>query len=300
MVTEPENVNDSVRSILPTLGRPDELRYWHRVVRAAALCHDLGHLPFSHAGEKEGLLPDGWNHERLTVEFIRSQEMRDIWQELTPPLRTDDIAKLAIGAKFIGSVFSDWEAILAEIIVGDAFGADRMDYLLRDSHHMGVAYGRFDLYRLIDTLRILPPAPEETEIQSNEPTLGVEEGGLHSVEALLLARYAMFSQVYFHRVRRIYDIHLREFLQRWLPGGQFSISVEDMLKSTDVEVMHALRQASLENSDLGLLANRIIRRQHFRQLYQRNPDDIGEGIDAATAIYKAACEEFGSDNVRLD
>ena len=201
VVTEPENVNDSVRSILPTLGRPDELRYWRRVVRAAALCHDLGHLPFSHAGEKEGLLPDGWNHERLTVEFIRSQEMRDIWQELTPPLGTDDIAKLAVGAKegakFIGSVFSDWEAILAEIIVGDAFGADRMDYLLRDSHHMGVAYGRFDLYRLIDTLRILPPAPEETEIQSNEPTLGVEEGGLHSVEALLLARYAMFSQVYF-------------------------------------------------------------------------------------------------------
>ena len=304
VVTDPENVNDSVRGVLPTLGRPDELRYWRRVIRAAALCHDLGHLPFSHAGEKEGLLPDGWNHERLTVEFIRSQEMRDIWQELTPPLRTDDIAKLAIGAKegakFIGSVFSDWEAILAEIIVGDAFGADRMDYLLRDSHHMGVAYGRFDLYRLIDTLRILPPAPEETEIQSNEPTLGVEEGGLHSVEALLLARYAMFSQVYFHRVRRIYDIHLREFLKRWLPGGQFSISVEDMLKSTDVEVMHALRQASLENSDLGLLANRIIRRQHFRQLYQRNPDDIGEGIDAATAIYKAACEEFGSDNVRLD
>ena len=115
--------------------------------------------------------------------------------------------------------------------------------------------------------------------------MGVEEGGLHSVEALLLARYAMFSQVYFHRVRRIYDIHLREFLKRWLPGGQFSISVEDMLKSTDVEVMHALRQA-LENSDLGMLANRIIRRQHFRQLYQRNPDDIGEGIDAATAMIK--------------
>ncbi len=289
---------------MPELRHSDELRYWRKVVRAAALCHDLGHLPFSHAGEKEGLLPDGWNHERLTVEFIRSQEMRDIWQELTPPLRTDDIAKLAVGAKegakFIDSAFSDWEAILAEIIVGDAFGADRMDYLLRDSHHTGVAYGRFDLYRLIDTLRILPPAPEETEIQSSEPTLGVEEGGLHSVEALLLARYAMFSQVYFHRVRRIYDIHLREFLKRWLPGGQFSISVEDMLKLTDVEVMHALRQASLESNDLGVLPNRIIRRQHFRELYQRNPDDISEGIDAATAIHRAACEEFGSENVRLD
>ena len=71
----PENVNDSVRGVLPTLGRPDELRYWRRVIRAAALCHDLGHLPFSHASEI--LLPDGWNHERLTVKFILSEEMHE-------------------------------------------------------------------------------------------------------------------------------------------------------------------------------------------------------------------------------
>ncbi len=45
---------------------------------------------------------------------------------------------------------------MSEIIVGDAFGVDRMDYLLRDSHHAGVAYGKFDHFRLIDTLRILP------------------------------------------------------------------------------------------------------------------------------------------------
>ena len=220
VVTEPENVNDSVRGVLPALNRPDELRYWRRVVRAAALCHDLGHLPFSHASEI--LLPDGWNHERLTVKFILSEEMCEIWHAMTPPLRPNDIAKLAVGAKegakIIESKFSDWQAILAEIIVGDAFGADRMDYLLRDSHHTGVAYGKFDHYRLIDTLRILPPAPTTSGGQSSEPTLGVEEGGLHSVEALLLARYAMFSQVYFHPVRRVYDIHLKEFLNSWLPN----------------------------------------------------------------------------------
>ena len=43
----------------------------------AALCHDLGHLPFSHAAEKE-LLPDGWDHERLTLEIIRSDEIESI------------------------------------------------------------------------------------------------------------------------------------------------------------------------------------------------------------------------------
>ena len=69
---------------------------------------------------------------------------------------------------------------------------------------------------------------------------------------------------------------------------------------TDVEVTHALRQANSETSDLGLLADRIIRRQHFKVLYQRNPDDIRKNPDAASAIYEAASEEFGSDNVRLD
>ena len=94
------------------------------------------------------------------------------------------------------SRFSDWEALLSEIIIGDAFGVDRMDYLLRDSHHTGVAYGKFDHYRLIDTIRILPPPPSGEEGDSNEPALGVEEGGIHSSEALMLARHFMYKQVY--------------------------------------------------------------------------------------------------------
>ena len=48
-----------------------EYGYWRTVLRIAALCHDIGHLPFSHAAERE-LLPDGWDHERVTFELIRS------------------------------------------------------------------------------------------------------------------------------------------------------------------------------------------------------------------------------------
>lgn len=173
----------------------------------AALCHDLGHLPFSHAAENE-LLPDGWDHERFTVELIRSDEMKKIWSRMK--LDCEDVAKLAVGPEhYKESRFDDLEAILSEIIVSDAFGVDRMDYLLRDSHHIGVAYGRFDHYRLIDTLRILPKASDDN-LGSQELGLGIEVGGLHSAEALLLARYFMFSQVYCHHVRRIYDIHLKE------------------------------------------------------------------------------------------
>ena len=210
VVTDPDNVTDEIKHLLEPLNAPDKRAYWRRVIRMAALCHDIGHLPFSHAAEKE-LLPDDWDHEKLTREIIVSDEMKTIWRSVIPPLLPEHIEKLAIGPKKATDIeFTDWETILTEIIVGDAFGVDRMDYLLRDSHHVGVAYGKFDHHRLIDTLRILPPAQSGENGESQEPALGVEEGGIQSAEALMLARYFMYSQVYWkvHPVRRIYNIHL--------------------------------------------------------------------------------------------
>ena len=174
VVTQPSNAeHKAAREVVPEFGSPERL-YWRRVVRMAALCHDIGHLPFSHAAEAE-LLPDGWDHERLTVELIRGDELAPIWKSIK--VQPNDVAKLAVGAKkYKDGLLTSWEAILAEIIVGNAFGVNRMDYLLRDSYHAGVAYGRFDHFRLIDTIRILP------KVDGDEPTLGVEQGGLHSAE----------------------------------------------------------------------------------------------------------------------
>lgn len=321
VVTQKTVLSDEIRALLPELDNPDELTYWRRVLRMAALCHDIGHLPFSHTGE--GLLPPQWSHERLTGEIIRSNEMQQIWEAMTPPLRTEDIVKLAVGPKDAPQCgideFSTWEGILAEIIVGDAFGVDRMDYLLRDSYHAGVTYGRFDHYRLIDTLRILTPPPyslsngiggssggrearqaAENE-ESKEPLLGVEEGGLHTAESLLLARYFMFSQVYCHPVRRIYDIHLRDFLSEWLPDGAFSTATEQHLAMTDIEVSAGLREAR-DNGDHPAHehATRVLERKHFKVLYSRNPEDVAKNPDAVEAIYEAAREKFGADHVRMD
>ena len=126
----------------------------------AALCHDIGHLPFSHAAETE-LLPRGKNHESITADLIQGDLMGEIWGSMTPPLRPLDIAKVAVGKKVLrDQEFTDWERLLYEIIGGDALGVDRVDYLLRDSHHAGVAYGRFDHYRMIETMRILPASPQ--------------------------------------------------------------------------------------------------------------------------------------------
>jgi uncharacterized protein len=196
------------------------------------------------------------------------------------------------------ATYSDWEAILAEVIVGDSFGVDRMDYLLRDSHHAGVSYGRFDHYRLMDTLRILP---SEHLKGSQEPMLGIEEGGLHCAEALLLARYFMYTQVYFHPVRRIYDIHLKDFLKKWLPEGEFPIEVNEHLALTDHEVSAALLEAARNPSQRGHSeARRIFKREHFRRVYQRNPKDMAVNPNAAKLLFDAACKQFGEDAIRLD
>lgn len=300
VVTNPVNTTERVRELLPELQYPDALSYWKRVLRMAALCHDIGHLPFSHAAE-EKLLPSGWSHERLSREFIESNEMSSIWDAMAPPLKPEHIVKLALGAgKAKDLSFSPWEAILSEIIVGDAFGVDRIDYLLRDSHHTGVAYGKFDHYRLIDELRILP-----TFTESTETALGIKEGGIYSAEALALARYYMFSQVYYHPIRLIYDRHLQDFLCAWLadgtlPGeGVFSVDLNDHLRMTDNEVNSAMRTAAADPQCAGHEpARRIMTHNHYKVLYSRNPEDAKANSDPGAAIAKAAEQEFGSEAVR--
>jgi uncharacterized protein len=294
IVTREQNVSEEVKKALLEITQPKKLMYWRSVLRMAALCHDTGHLPFSHAGED--LLPTGWNHERLTREIILSDEMRSIWSGMTPRLTPEDIVKLAVGPRKASDLKpSVWETLLSEIIVGDAFGVDRIDYLLRDSHHTGVSYGRFDHHRLLETLRILPSPG------TGVPALGVESGGLQSAEALVIARYLIYSQVYFHSVRRIYDIHLRDFLKQWLRGGEFSTELTPHLNMTDNEVGTALLIAAHDSSKPGHeSARRIICREHFKVMYERNPADVQVNSEAASVIFRAAEKTFGAEHVRAD
>jgi uncharacterized protein len=299
VVTTPQNIlHDSVRNIILD---EEGGRYWKSVLRMAALCHDIGHLPFSHAAEDE-LLPKGYDHERLTQDLIRCSEMTQIWSSMTPPLRADDIVKLAVGAKKAAPLqLNTWEAILSEIIVGDAFGADRMDYLLRDSYHAGVQYGKFDHHRLINTLRILPMSYDETE----EPALGLEAGGLESSEALMVARHFMYKQVYMHPIRRVYDIHLKDFLKVWLSKGKFSTVLRDHLSISDVEVLAAIRKSAARSSE-SELARRIQCRDHFHLFYSSSQDDKEMGkikpgkLQPGRLIAEAAIKKFGRQSIRYD
>jgi hypothetical protein len=295
VVTNPQNIHhESVQKFIPR-ARDDRLKheYWGKVLRCAALCHDLGHLPFSHAAED--LLPQGWDHERLSHEIIMGDELAPLWRDLK--IQAEDVTKLALGKKKCKLEFSDWEAVLSEIIVGNVFGADRIDYLLRDSHHAGVSYGRFDHYRLIDTLRILPASQED----SQEPQLGIERGGLESAESLLWARYFMYTQLYFHPTRRIYDMHLMEFLKEWLPHGHFPTDPKEHVSITDNEVTSEMWRLAADPSEKShMLAKRIVSREHFRLVYEPTSSEKLTSLEPAKNIFEALVVKFGAANVRRD
>ena len=298
VITRPDLVTDRIRNLIPEVGNEDLRRYWRRVVRMAALCHDIGHLPFSHAAEEE-LLPEGVKHEDMTAKLVMGEAMSDVWESLIPPLTPEHVLKLSVGKRYLPDVsFTPWEELLSEIIVGNAFGVDRMDYLLRDSLHIGVQYGRFDHLRLIDSLRILPTTDYSIDDDITPPaTLGLEQGGIQSAEALLLARYQMFSQVYLHQVRRAYDIHLKDFLSGWLHEGKFNTDPDKYLRLTDVEVLAAIREESFKGSNVARI---IANRQHFKVAYSRNTGDQRLNLEATRLVFEALVKQFGVDNVKLD
>lgn len=288
-ITATENRFPASEAIFPD---EEQIKYWRQVIRLAALCHDMGHLPFSHAAEEE-ILPPGVCHETFTKQAIRSEEMQGIFSRVNGKINSEDIVKLAVGQKQTNQVFTPWEKLLSEVITGDVFGVDRMDYLLRDSYYCGVAYGRFDHYRLIDTLRALPCTEDAKAI-----TLGVEEGGLRSAEDLLLSRYFMFKQVYFHSVGRMYSIHLSDFLKTWIAQNP-KLTLE-VFRMTDHEVLAEVSKAAKDPSHPGYeSADCILRRKHYKLLYQPTPAWVEKGV-TAQAVAEMAKREFGEDAVRYD
>jgi uncharacterized protein len=271
------------------------LAYWRSVVRIAALLHDVGHLPFSHAAEKE-LFPATWNHERMSEEIIRNSELKGILSGPSPAVKVDDVVDIAVDPKKRkGTDLSPWKTILNEILTGNTFGADRIDYLLRDSWHIGVPYGRLDPDRLISGLRIV------VDPQADEITLGLDIGSIYAAEALLLSRYFMYAQVYFHDVRRIYDIHLKDFLEQWLPGGKFPINQGEFLNLSDSDVLLGLRDAANDaSSKLHELSQRISQRKHFRTVYQMVSPHKTKCPTIHEDLTAFAVKEFGKEVIRSD
>jgi HD superfamily phosphohydrolase len=246
-----KTVRPDVFHFVPRKGSSDYL-YWRRVLRMAALCHDLGHLPFSHTAE-EDLLP-GEGHEAWTLKIIDSSYLKPVWDKLrsAPSYHEDlverniveDIKKIAVGEEKYKSSFSPWERVISQIITGEFFGADRIDYLLRDAKSTGVAYGLFDYHQLIETLQILPGTDKGVEALQ----LGIDENGLESCEALLLGRHFMHRRVYQVSSVKAYNFHLRRYMKEVLPAFK---TVEEFLHLSDVDIISAIMKAARDPKQIG-------------------------------------------------
>lgn len=212
-----------------------EHKYWRQVLRLAALCHDIGHPPFSHTGEKMLLGPEG--HEAWSAKLIRGKYLAPLWEQFPDKNIMEDVAKIAVGQLIDGGVFSPWEKILTEMITGDVFGADRFDYLLRDSYFTGLSYGNIDDEQIIQMLRIVPSESEESLV------LGVEEAGIDACDFLLIGRYFMYRRVYQHRTVRALAFHLARFLKIFFKDKDFLQSEDHYLSWTDHEVLSELNKA---------------------------------------------------------
>jgi HD superfamily phosphohydrolase len=192
-----------------------------RLLRVSLLLHDIGHGPFSHACE--AVL--GMQHEVRTQAILRLPEMAVALADADVDLR--DVLALVTGDP------AGRYPVLREIVSGPNLDADRMDYLWRDSYFTGVVNGRYDADQLVASMRVFD--------RHGQPALGVDGRGVVALESFVLARYMMFSTVYFHHTTRQFEQILHRALRAVWPEPRTLDGIEEFLAWDDFRVIEAMR-----------------------------------------------------------
>jgi HD superfamily phosphohydrolase len=164
------------------------------IVRIAALLHDVGHGPFSHVFEHLLDKRLGKTHEDLTRWIVTNSELKDLLSK--HGLNPKDIGDLATG------VLHKPNKTFLDQIISSAVDVDKLDFVVRDTHHTGAEYGYIDVFRLIHALDIV------------DGNLAVDIGALSALESLIIARIESFKSIYFHRVGRAAQIMLAIAMER--------------------------------------------------------------------------------------
>lgn len=159
----------------------------------AALLHDVGHYPFAHAVEQYAAsrfpndvrAKDIVSHERHAIELLEcdTELSAIVEKKWGAPTREQAIAIL------------ERKAFALSDLIDGPIDIDKMDYLMRDAVHCGIAFGDgLDVRSLVKALRVV----------NNGNNLGIEENGLSATEGLMVLQDQMLSSVYWHeRVRGV-------------------------------------------------------------------------------------------------